>query len=189
MLQCFTHRYLGWKINVVDSCDKAQAEVSSFDSSEDLIDRTGEDNEEPDEAASIIFETRVKIPAGEKIQLDEEIADAQPSPSAPAELLPPSAAQASYVNDLTSRNGEESSDAEYKEHPQFESPKVTETFEPMFVPSPIDRNIKETPRVNAFRPPPTKGKHFLRRPLPRHRVPHPVQKQAPFYRRTHHHQY
>jgi hypothetical protein len=188
-LQCFTHRYLGWKINVVDSCDKTLADASA-ESSEDLIDRTGEDDDEPDEAASIIFETRVKVPAGEKILEEEfEITDAQPSPSAPADLVPPSAAQASYVNDLTSRNGEASPDAESKEHPQFESPKVTETFEPMFVPSPIDRNIKETPRLNAFRPPPTKGKHFLRRPPPRHRVPHPVQKRAPFYRRTHHHQY
>ena len=173
----------------MDSCDKTQADASS-ESSEDLIDRTGEDDDEPEEAASIIFETRVKVPAGEKILIEEDdITDALPSPSAPADLVPPSAAQASYVNDLTSRNGEASPDTESKEHPQFESPKVTETFEPMFVPSPIDRNIKETPRVNAFRPPPTKGKHFLRRPPPRHRVSHLAQKRAPFYRRTHHHQY
>ncbi|XP_059469752.1 protein Skeletor, isoforms B/C isoform X2 [Neocloeon triangulifer] len=178
--QCFTHRYLGWKINVVDSCDE---QPSSDDLPEDSIDRHGT-SDDHEEAASVNFETRVKVPVGEKIET--------PSLSAAHDLFPPSAAQVSYVSSLTSRGDEIAKNADAsKEHPDFESPKHTETLEPMFVASPVDRNIKETPRVHNFRPQVNKGKHFIRRAPPqRLRYPPTTQKRAaPYYRRPHHHLY
>ncbi|CAB3367209.1 Hypothetical predicted protein [Cloeon dipterum] len=189
--QCYTHRYLGWKINVHDSCDQQPAR--SDDAAEDPIDRKGTAEEEPEEAASVNVETRVKVPYGEKVAA---VPDAILYAS--HDLLPPSAAQVSYVSSLTSRRDGEvivakKDEPESKEHPQFESPKHTETLEPMFVASPVDRNFKDTSRLSNFPSSFNNGKHFVRRqhspPQQRLRYPHVTQKRAHYYRRPQHLQY
>ncbi|XP_065351626.1 protein Skeletor, isoforms B/C-like isoform X2 [Cloeon dipterum] len=189
--QCYTHRYLGWKINVHDSCDQQPARSDA--AAEDPIDRKGTAEEEPEEAASVNVETRVKVPYGEKVAV---VPDAVLSAS--HDLLPPSAAQVSYVSSLTSRRDEEvvvanKDEPESKEHPQFESPKYTETLEPMFVASPVDRNFKDTSRLSNFPSSFNKGKHFVRRqhspPQQRLRYPHVTQKRAHYFRRPQHLQY
>lgn len=51
--QCFTHRYLGWRINVLDECDYAQS--SNID---EVV--VSPDEDEVSAAPSIIHETRLK---------------------------------------------------------------------------------------------------------------------------------
>lgn len=58
--QCFTHRYLGWKINVHDSCDEqpAASELKpvKIEAPDDLLDKSDIDL---DESPSVRIETRV----------------------------------------------------------------------------------------------------------------------------------
>ncbi|KAK5644469.1 hypothetical protein RI129_005769 [Pyrocoelia pectoralis] len=64
---CFTHRYLGWKINVLDSCDvegaasQIKASVVHPDSGIEM-DNFKDSDDELEESPSIRFETRVKAP-------------------------------------------------------------------------------------------------------------------------------
>lgn len=55
MFQCFSHRHLGWKINVLDACDKEQSNAELGATSEDLQSR-----------GSIQYTTRVKPDAENK---------------------------------------------------------------------------------------------------------------------------
>ncbi|KAB0794806.1 hypothetical protein PPYR_11645 [Photinus pyralis] len=64
---CFTHRYLGWKINVLDSCDVEGAPSHVKESvvhpdSGAKIDNFKESEDELEGSPSILFETRVKAP-------------------------------------------------------------------------------------------------------------------------------
>lgn len=58
MFQCFSHRYLGWKINVLDSCD-VQPEASAPEPSLALPDDQQSDGDLKS-SPSILIETRVK---------------------------------------------------------------------------------------------------------------------------------
>ncbi|KAF4521057.1 hypothetical protein B566_EDAN008129 [Ephemera danica] len=238
--QCFTHRYLGWKINVVDSCD--QSESASDNHNVEYEDEA--DAIEPE--ASIQVDTRVK--ANDKEESSYSVGDYE------QDLSPPSAEstarRVTYITSLTSqaeapkvqlvgvlesikndsvdatsvkklftphdeasiveddnsyrtseiqgsidennstsieggrRNGD-ADDSSVEQESLFSSPKETETFEPMFIPSPVDRNIasNQPASINSL-----DNKHktsFLRRPLTspllspanRHR---PLRRPAPY---------
>lgn len=70
-MQCFTHRYLGWKINVLDSCDKGSQGAASEQVSTQVVAplqvqqaarQDSDQDQDLDGKASIQVETRV--PAG-----------------------------------------------------------------------------------------------------------------------------
>lgn len=63
-LQCFTHRYLGWKINVLNSCDK------EAQSSEPVTTRIRADDYTDDQSADSELESRPSIKVTTRVKPD-----------------------------------------------------------------------------------------------------------------------
>ncbi|XP_018308259.1 protein Skeletor, isoforms B/C isoform X1 [Mycetomoellerius zeteki] len=56
--QCFTHRYLGWKINVLDSCDVSEASPAASEKHEVFVE-PGQDHQDLEYGASISVPSKV----------------------------------------------------------------------------------------------------------------------------------